>query len=95
MKKYYSKTLGVEAFALDVAQLDILKKAGYAVPSPEAVIADPAVRIEPPEDARAYIVFNFKSGAFTVRTRTQTLAGIYITARGNIQTLTITRLKVN
>jgi hypothetical protein len=75
MKKYYSKTLGVEAFALDVAQLDILKKAGYAVPSPEAVIADPAVRIEPPEDARAYIVFNFKSGAFTVRTRTQTLAG--------------------
>ena len=30
MKKYYSKTLGVEAFALDVAQLDILKKAGYA-----------------------------------------------------------------
>ena len=28
MKKYYSKTLGVEAFALDVAQLDILKKAG-------------------------------------------------------------------
>ena len=75
MKKYYSKTLGVEAFALDVAQLDILKKAGYTVPSPEAVIADPAVRIEPPEDARAYIVFNFKSGAFTVRTRTQTLAG--------------------
>lgn len=75
MKKYYSKTLGVEAFALDVAQLDILKKAGYTVPSPEAVIADPVVRIEPPEDARAYIVFNFKSGAFTVRTRTQTLAG--------------------
>ena len=75
MKKYYSKTLGVEAFALDVAQLDILKKAGYTVPSPEAVIADPAVRIEPPEDARAYVVFNFKSGAFTVRTRTQTLAG--------------------
>ena len=29
MKKLYSKKLGGEAFALDAAQLDILKKAGY------------------------------------------------------------------
>ena len=34
MKKLYSKKLGGEAFALDAAQLDILKKAGYTVPSP-------------------------------------------------------------
>lgn len=37
MKKLYSKKLGGEAFALDAAQLDILKKAGYTVPSPEEV----------------------------------------------------------
>ena len=74
MKKLYSKKLGGEAFALDAAQLDILKKAGYTVPSPEEVIADAAaVKIEPPEGARAYVVFDFKTGAFTVRTRTQTL----------------------
>ena len=42
MKKLYSKKLGGEAFALDAAQLDILKKAGYTVPSPEEVIADAA-----------------------------------------------------
>lgn len=29
MKKLYSKKLGGEAFALDAAQLDTLKKAGY------------------------------------------------------------------
>ena len=40
MKKLYSKKLGGEAFALDAAQLDTLKKAGYTVPSPEEVIAD-------------------------------------------------------
>ena len=74
MKKLYSKKLGGEAFALDAAQLDILKKAGYTVPSPEEVIADAAVKIEPPEGARAYVVFDFKTGAFKVRTRTQTLA---------------------
>ena len=74
MKKLYSKKLGGEAFALDAAQLDILKKAGYTVPSPEEVIADAAaVKIEPPEGARAYVVFEFKTGAFAVRTRTQTL----------------------
>ena len=50
MKKLYSKKLGGEAFALDAAQLDTLKKAGYTVPSPEEVIADAAaVKIEPPE----------------------------------------------
>ena len=74
MKKLYSKKLGGEAFALDAAQLDILKKAGYTVPSPEEVIADAAaVKIKPPEGARAYVVFDFKTGAFAVRTRTQTL----------------------
>ena len=74
MKKLYSKKLGGEAFALDAAQLDILKKAGYTVPSPEEVIADAAaVKIEPPEGKRAYVVFDFKTGAFKVRTRTQTL----------------------
>ena len=75
MKKLYSKKLGGEAFALDAAQLDTLKKAGYTVPSPEEVIADAAaVKIEPPEGKRAYVVFDFKTGAFKVRTRTQTLA---------------------
>ena len=54
MKKLYSKKLGGEAFALDAAQLDTLKKAGYTVPSPEEVIADAAaVKIEPPEGKRA------------------------------------------
>ena len=73
--KLYSKKLGGEAFALDAAQLDTLKKAGYTVPSPEEVIADAAaVKIEPPEGKRAYVVFDFKTGAFKVRTRTQTLA---------------------
>ena len=53
MKKLYSKKLGGEAFALDAAQLDTLKKAGYTVPSPEEVIADAAaVKIEPPEGKR-------------------------------------------
>lgn len=75
MKKLYSKKLGGEAFALDAAQLDTLKKAGYTVPRPEEVIADAAaVKIEPPEGKRAYVVFDFKTGAFKVRTRTQTLA---------------------
>ena len=65
MKKLYSKKLGGEAFALDAAQLDTLKKAGYTVPSPEEVIADAAaVKIEPPEGKRAYVVFDFKTGAF-------------------------------
>ena len=41
MKKLYSKKLGGEAFALDAARLDILKKAGYTVPSPEQVLQAP------------------------------------------------------
>lgn len=74
MKKLYSKKLGGGAFALDAAQLDILKKAGYTVPSPEEVIVDAAaVKIEPPEGKRAYVVFDFETGVFAVRTRTQTL----------------------
>ena len=76
MKKLYSKKLGGEAFALDAAQLDTLKKAGYTVPSPEEVIADAAaVKIEPPEGKRAYVVFDFKTGVFSVRARTATLNG--------------------
>ena len=59
MKKLYSKKLGGEAFALDAAQLDTLKKAGYTVPSPEEVIADAAVHIEPPEGISAHISDSF------------------------------------
>lgn len=74
MKKFYSKKLGGEAFALDAAQLDILKQAGYTVPAPAEVIADAgAVKIEPPEGKRAYIVFDFTTGALSIRTRTATL----------------------
>lgn len=74
MKKFYSKKLGGEAFALDAAQLDILKQAGYTVPAPAEVIADAgAVKIEPPEGKRAYVVFDFTTGALSVRTRTATL----------------------
>lgn len=74
MKKFYSKKLGGEAFALDAAQLDILKQAGYTVPAPAEVIADAgAVKIEPPEGKRAYVVFDFTTDALSVRTRTATL----------------------
>ena len=75
MKKLYSKKSGGEAFALDAAQLDIFRKNGYTVPSSEEVIADAAVHIEPPEGKRAYVVFDFKTGVFSVRARTATLAG--------------------
>lgn len=73
MKKLYSKKIGGEAFALDAAQLDLFKQNGYTVPSPEEVIADAAVHIEPPEGKRAYVVFDFKTGVFSVRARTATL----------------------
>lgn len=74
MKKFYSKKLGGKAFALDAAQLDILKQAGYTVPAPAEVIADAgAVKIEPPEGKRAYVVFDFTTGALSVRTRAATL----------------------
>lgn len=74
MKKLYSKKLGGEAYALDAAQLDVFRKSGYSVPSPEEVIADAAgVHIEPPEGKRAYAVFDFKTGVFSVRARTATL----------------------
>ena len=75
MKKLYSKKIGGEAFALDAAQLDLFRKNGYTVPTPEEVIADAAVHIEPPEGKRAYVVFDFKTGVFSVRARTATLAG--------------------
>ena len=75
MKKLYSKKIGGEAFALDTAQLDLFKKNGYTVPTPEEVIADAAVHIEPPEGKRAYVVFDFKTGVFSVRARTATLDG--------------------
>lgn len=75
MKKLYSKKIGGEAFALDAAQLDLFKQNGYTVPSPEEVIADAAVHIEPPEGKRAYVVFDFKTGVFSVRARTATLNG--------------------
>lgn len=73
MKKLHSKKIGGEAFALDAAQLDLFKQNGYTVPSPEEVIADAAVHIEPPEGKRAYVVFDFKTGVFSVRARTATL----------------------
>lgn len=75
MKKLYSKKIGGGAFALDAAQLDLFKQNGYTVPSPEEVIADAAVHIEPPEGKRAYVVFDFKTGVFSVRARTATLNG--------------------
>lgn len=75
MKKLYSKKLGGEAFALDAAQLDTLKRPVIPCRARKEVIADAAAaKIEPPEGKRAYVVFDFKTGAFKVRTRTQTLA---------------------
>ena len=73
MKKLYSKKLGGEAYALDAAQLKLFAESGYATPTPEEVIKDAAVRIEPPEGKRAYVVFDFKTGVFSVRARTATL----------------------
>ena len=74
MKKVYSKKLGAEAYALAPEQLDVLRDAGYSVPSPADVIADAgAAVITPPEGARAYVVMNLKTGEFSVRTRSCTL----------------------
>lgn len=75
MKKLYSKKLGGEAFALDAGATGHSEKGRLYRTEPEEVIADAAaVKIEPPEGKRAYVVFDFKTGAFRVRTRTQTLA---------------------
>lgn len=74
MKKAYSKRAGAEVFALDAAQLEVFKKSGYEVSTPEEVIADAGeVKLVPPEGKRAYVVFNFKTGVFSVRVRTCTL----------------------
>lgn len=74
MKKLYSKRIGGEVFALDAAQLNVFAKNGYEVPTPEAVIADAgAIRIIPPAGKQAYAVFNFETGAFSVRICSQTL----------------------
>lgn len=74
MKKAYSKRAGAEVFALDAAQLEVFKKSGYEVSKPEEVIADAGeVKLVPPEGKRAYVVFNFKTGVFSVRVRTCTL----------------------
>lgn len=74
MKKAYSKRAGTEVFALAPEQLAVFQKSGYEVSTPEEVIADAGtVKIEPPEGKRAYVVFNFKTGVFSVRVRTCTI----------------------
>ncbi len=74
MRKVYSTRAGAEVFALSPEQLEVFKKSGYKTSTPEEVIADAgAIVLEPPEGARAYVVFNFKTGVFAVRVRTCTL----------------------
>lgn len=74
MKKAYSKRAGAEVFALAPEQLAVFQQSGYKVSTPEEVIADAGtVKLEPPEGKRAYVVFNFKTGAFSVRVRTCTI----------------------
>lgn len=74
MKKVYSKRAGAEVFALSPEQLAVFQKYGYKTSTPEEVIADAgAIALEPPEGARAYVVFNFKTGVFAVRVRTFTV----------------------
>lgn len=76
MKKVYSKRIGTEVFALAPEQLDVFKKAGYKTPTPEEVIADAgAAFVTPPENKRAYVVFNFQKGEFAVRVKGCTLKG--------------------
>ena len=76
MKKVYSKKLGGEVFALAPEQLEVFRNAGYQTPAPEEVIADAgAATLTPPEDKRAYVVLNLKSGEFAVRVRSCTLKG--------------------
>lgn len=74
MKKAYSKRAGAEVFALAPEQLAVFQQSGYKVSTPEEVIADAGtVKLEPPEGKRAYVVFNFKTGDFSVRVRTCTI----------------------
>lgn len=76
MKRVYSSKLKAEVFALAPEQLKIFAQSGYKTPDAAAVIADAgAAIIEPPADKRAYVVFNYKSGAFSVRVRGCTLKG--------------------
>ena len=76
MKKVYSKKVGGEVFALAPEQLEVFRNAGYQTPAPEEVIADAgAAMLTPPEDKRAYVVLNLKSGEFAVRVRSCTLKG--------------------
>lgn len=76
MKKVYSKKAGAEVFALAPEQLEVFRQAGYKTPAPEEVIADAgAALVIPPEDKRAYVVLNLKSGEFAVRVRACTLKG--------------------
>lgn len=76
MKKVYSKKAGAEVFALAPEQLEVFRQAGYKTPSPEEVIADAgAALLVPPEDKRAYVVLNLKTGEFAVRVRACTLKG--------------------
>lgn len=76
MKKVYSKKLGGEVFALAPEQLEVFRNAGYQTPAPEEVIADAgAAMLTPPEDKRAYVVLNLKTGEFAVRVRACTLKG--------------------
>ena len=76
MKKVYSKKLGGEVFALAPEQLEVFRNAGYQTPTPEEVIADAGeATLTPPEDKRAYVVLNLKSGEFAVRVRSCTLKG--------------------
>lgn len=76
MKKVYSKKLGGEVFALAPEQLEVFRNAGYKTPTPEEVIADAGeAMLVPPEDKRAYVVLNLKSGEFAVRVRACTLKG--------------------
>lgn len=76
MRKVYSKRAGAEVYALASEQIKEFRKAGYKTPSPEETIAEAgAAKLEPPEGARAYVVFDFKSGEFAVRVRTCTLKG--------------------
>lgn len=76
MKKVYSKKVGGEVFALAPEQLEAFRNAGYQTPTPEEVIADAgAAMLTPPENKRAYVVLNLKSGEFAVRVRSCTLKG--------------------
>lgn len=76
MKKVYSSKLKAEVFALAPEQIKIFQQSGYKTPDAAEVIADAgAVLIEPPAGARAYAVYNCKSGAFSVRVRGCTIKG--------------------